>query len=202
MADPSLSRSNPPGREPSFPRVSPAQLAMFVALGSLTVLFGATLVAYLVTRTQNEIWRTAEMPPLPSGLFASSALLLGVSASMRWATRSVAKNAFTSLERALWLTGGLATLFLLAQVQNWRTMAAVALPENTRTLYAFTFYMLTALHALHVLAGYVPLGIVTLRARHKQYTSSRSEGVRLCAQYWDFLFVVWIVLLGTMLLAS
>jgi cytochrome c oxidase subunit 3 len=175
---------------------------MFIALGSLTMLFGATLVGYLVTRAQNEVWRTAEMPPLPGGLLASTALLLGVSASMYAAKKAVARNAFTSLERALWLTFGLATVFLLAQVQNWRTMAATELPEETRTLYAFTFYMLTALHALHVVAGYVPLGIVISRARTKQYTSSRSEGVRLCAQYWDFLFVVWVVLLGTMYIAS
>src|SRR5690349_18785505 len=104
MADPSLSRSSPPGREPSFPRISPAQLAMFIALGSLTMLFGATLVGYLVTRWQSEVWRTAEMPPLPGGLLASTALLLGVSASMHAAKRAVARNAFTSLERALWLT--------------------------------------------------------------------------------------------------
>jgi cytochrome c oxidase subunit 3 len=175
---------------------------MFVALGSLTMLFGATLVAYLVTRAQNEVWRTAEMPPLPGGLLVSTALLVGVSWSMRSAKKSVAKNAFTSLERALWLTAAFATTFLLAQVQNWRTMAATVLPEETRTLYAFTFYMLTVLHAVHVLAGYVPLGLVIARTRQKQYTSSRSEGVRLCAQYWDFLLVVWVVLLGSMYLAS
>ena len=62
--------------------------------------------------------------------------------------------------------------------------------------YAFTFYWLTALHAAHVVGGFVPLGIVIARARRRQYSSSRYEGVRLCKQYWDYLGVVWIVLLG------
>jgi cytochrome c oxidase subunit 3 len=201
MADPSLSQAPKPGREPSF-RISQAQLALYIALGSLTMLFGASLVAYLVTRAQNEVWRGADMPPLPQGLLVSTVVLVGVSLSMRWAKQAVSRNAFTTLERALWLTTSLAAIFLLAQVQNWRSMAAATLPEATKTLYAFTFYMLTVLHALHVVAGLVPLGIVLVRAKQKQYTSSRSEGVRLCAQYWDFLLVVWVVLLGAMYVAS
>lgn len=203
MADPSLSRSSsPPRREPSFARTSPAQLALFVTLGSLTMLFGASLVAYLVTRAQNVTWRTADLPPLPGGLWLSTLLLLGVSGGMYWAKSAVRRNAFVTLERALWLTLAFAALFLFAQVQNWRGMAAAILPEATKTLYAFSFYMLTVLHALHVLAGLVPLGLVLARSRSKQYTSSRSEGVRLCAQYWDYLLVVWLVLLGTMYLTT
>ncbi len=202
MVDPSLSHASKSRREPSFPRISQAQLALYIALGSLTMLFGASLVAYLVTRAQNEVWRSADMPPLPHGLWVSTALLVGVSLSLRWAKQAVSRNAFSSLERALWLTAGLAAVFLLAQIQNWRTRAAATLPEATKTLYAFTVYMLTVLHALHVVAGFVPLGIVLVRARQKQYTSSRSEGVRLCAQYWDFLLIVWVVLLGAMYVAS
>ncbi len=201
MADPSLSQASKPRREPSF-RISQAQLALYIALGSLTMLFGASLVAYLITRAQNEVWRGADMPPLPPGLLVSTVVLVGVSLGMHWAKRAVSRNAFTTLERALWLTASLAAIFLLAQVQNWRSMAAATLPEATKTLYAFTFYMLTVLHALHVVAGLVPLGIVLVRAKQKQYTSSRSEGVRLCAQYWDFLLVVWVVLLGAMYVAS
>jgi cytochrome c oxidase subunit 3 len=202
MADPSLSQASKPRREPSFPRISQAQLGLYIALGSLTMLFGASLVGYLVTRAQSEVWRGADMPPLPHGLLLSTVVLVGVSVGMRWAKQAVSRNAFSTLQRALWLTAGLAAIFLFAQIQNWRSMAAATLPEATKTLYAFTFYMLTVLHALHVVAGLVPLGIVLLRARQKQYTSSRYEGVHLCAQYWDFLLIVWVVLLGTMYVAS
>lgn len=190
------------GREPALVRFSTAQLGMYVALASLTMLFGASLVAYLITRAQNDIWRTADMPPLPSGLALSSVLLVGVSLALHWGLSALKRNAFSVLERALWLTGALAAGFLLAQIQNWRTMAAATLPTDTKTLYTFTFYALTALHALHVIVGFVPLGIVIVRARQRQYSSSRSEGVRLCAQYWDFLLIVWFVLLLVVTLTS
>ncbi len=197
----SSSRSVAP-REPSFPRLSPAQMAMIVTLISLTILFGASLIAYLVTRANSSAWRTVDLPPLPSGLFVSTLILAGVSFGMRGALGAVRKNRFTSLNRALWWTAACAGLFLVGQILNWRTMAAVALPQSAQTLYAFTFYTLTALHALHVLAGYVPLGVVLYRAQRRQYTSSRYEGVRLCAQYWDFLFVMWLVLLATLYLST
>jgi len=178
------------------------QLALYVTLCSLTTLFGASLVGYLITRAQNPVWRTADMPPLPRGLAVSTVILIGVSLAFRWAVRAVRRNAFQTVERALWLAGAGAGAFLLAQVQNWRVMAAATVPTDTKTLYAFTFYALTALHALHVVAGFVPLGVVLARVRHKQYSSSRNEGLRLCALYWDYLLVVWLVLLTTIALTT
>lgn len=196
MADPSFSRQRADdGSRPSLAGISVAQLGLYVTLVSLTMLFGASIIAYLVTRSQNELWHARPLPPLPWGLAASSALLVGVSVSMRWGIAALKRNAFTTLERALWISGALAVGFLLAQIQNWRSLLAAAVPVDVQPLYVFTVYALTALHALHVLAGFIPLGLVIARAHGRQYSSSRTEGVRLCAQCWDYLLVVWFVLL-------
>jgi cytochrome c oxidase subunit III len=187
-------------REPSF-NVSARQLGVWVFFGCLTVLFSGTIIAYLVTRMQSPVWRTAQMPGLPIGLWGSTVLLVGVSASMHWSLRSVHKNGFDSLTKALWLSLGFAAAFLAGQALNWTQMEP-GLAAPTKSLYVFTFYMLTGLHALHVLGGFVPLGLVISRAHRREYSSSRHEGLRFCVQYWDFLFVVWLVLLTTMYLAT
>src|SRR6478735_591769 len=77
-----LSRiANTPGAsQPSA--VSPKQLAM-------SVLFGASVVGYLITRSQNDVWKTASMPGLPLGLVASTLLLLALSTAMHLALRAV-----------------------------------------------------------------------------------------------------------------
>jgi cytochrome c oxidase subunit 3 len=62
--------------------------------------------------------------------------------------------------------------------------------------------MLTGLHAAHVLGGFIPLGIVLGRADRRRYSSSEHEGPRLCRQYWDYLFVVWVILLTALFLAT
>jgi cytochrome c oxidase subunit 3 len=176
-------------------------MGVWVFFGCLTVLFTGTIIAYLVTRLQSPVWRTAQMPGLPVGLWGSTVLLVGVSTSMHWSLRAAKRNGFDSLTRGLWLSLFFAAAFLVGQALNW-TQMRVSPTLSVKTLYIFTFYMLTGLHALHVLGGFVPLGLVITCAHRREYSSSRHEGLKFCVQYWDFLFVVWLVLLLTMYLAT
>ncbi|HEY3499082.1 MAG TPA: cytochrome c oxidase subunit 3 [Polyangiaceae bacterium] len=183
-------------------RFSTRQLGLFVLMVSMSVLFTASLVAYLWTRLANEVWKTPEMPELPLGLFGSTAMLAGLSAAMHRAVSDVRKNKDESLVRDLWLACAFAGAFLLGQVFNWGAMVPGLYAPVEHPLYPFTFYMLTGLHAAHVLGGFIPLGIVIVRAQRRRYSSSEYEGVRLVRQYWDYLGVVWLVLLATMWIAT
>jgi cytochrome c oxidase subunit 3 len=182
-------------------RVSTRQLGLWVLFLSLSVLFAASLVAYLVTRFNNVVWRTPGMPELPPGLFASTAMLIGLSAAMWRAQHDVQANKTDSLIRDLWIALAFGLAFLFGQGLNWAVMAK-ALRDGEPTMYPFTFYMLTGLHAAHVVGGFLPLGIVVTRAHRRRYSSSEHEGLRLCRQYWDYLFVVWLVLLTALLVAT
>ena len=81
-------------------------------------------------------------------------------------------------------------------------MYRATIATDARTLYGFTFYMLTGLHALHVIGGFVPLVIVLNKAKGREYSSSNHEGVKLCAQYWDYLGVIWLCLLSVLYFAT
>ncbi|HEX3774759.1 MAG TPA: cytochrome c oxidase subunit 3 [Polyangiaceae bacterium] len=182
--------------------ISPKQLAMLVLFGSITMLFGASIVGYLITRSQNVIWRTASMPGLPLGLLTSTAIIAALSVTMHRALRAVRENRFERLHGSLTLALLLGVAFVLGQALNWRAMYAATVATEARTLYGFTFYMLTGLHALHVVGGFVPLSIVIGKAKRREYSSSNHEGVKLCAQYWDYLGVVWVVLLAVLYFAT
>src|SRR6188768_2164046 len=198
---PSSPLANAPGaRQPSS--VSPKQLAMFVLFGTLTMLFGASVVGYLITRSQNDVWKTASMPGLPLGLVASSILIAALSIAMHVALRAVRHNRFETLQRALTVALLLGIAFVVGQAENWRSMYGAATATDARTLYAFTFYMLTGLHAVHVIGGFVPLLVVLSKAKRREYSSSNHEGVTLCKQYWDFLGVIWSILLGVLYFAT
>lgn len=170
-------------------------MGMYVAMASMTMLFLASLVGYFITRHQNKIWRTAEMPALPAGLLVSSVLLVALSFGLHRAERAVKRNLYTRLTRWLSISVALSCAFLLVQVQNWRTVANASFALEQKSLYQFTFYMLTALHAAHVLLGLGPLVWVLLRAQRQEYSSSNFEGIHLSKQYWDFLLAVWFILL-------
>jgi cytochrome c oxidase subunit 3 len=179
-------------------RMSLRQFGVIVLMVSMTVLFTATIIAYVWTRVVNPVWKTPDMPELPLGLFASTAMIVGMSASMHRAMHDVRRNRTDSLQRDLWLALAFGVGFITGQIFNWRTMEPGMHANVPHPLYPFTFYMLTGLHAAHVVGGFIPLGIVIARANKRLYTSSEHEGVRLVRQYWDFLGVVWLVLLATL----
>jgi cytochrome c oxidase subunit 3 len=121
-----------------------------------------------------------------------------VSVALQLALRSIRKNEQLGLRRWLKIGGALAIGFLCVQAFNWREIQHLNPTLESRQLSQFTFYLLTGVHALHVLGGFVPLGIVHYRALQREYSSSRYDGVRFCVQYWHYLLVVWMLLLVTM----
>jgi len=54
------------------------------------------------------------------------------------------------------------------------------------------FYMMTGMHAFHVLTGLIFLGIVWNNARKGLYTAEKHWGVEAAAVYWHFVDLVWI----------
>ena len=61
-------------------------------------------------------------------------------------------------------------------------------------LYMFTFYVLTALHALHILGGLIFLATVTAKSFAGRYSPDYHPGVTYAAMYWHFLDVVWLIM--------
>ncbi len=178
--------------------LSARQLALYVAFGSFSVLFLAALVAFFVTRAQATLFQAPDMPGLPGGLWLSTGLIVAMSSAFQGALVAARKNQSSTLLRRLWFGAALVVLFLLTQGQNWLHMQRAVAQASVRTLYPYTFYLLTGLHAAHVLGGLVPVTIVLWRATRREYSSSRHEGVALCAQYWHYLGIVWLVLFATL----
>ncbi|HMJ16517.1 MAG TPA: hypothetical protein VK524_34120, partial [Polyangiaceae bacterium] len=116
-----LSQRPTPAREPSF-KWSSAQLGMAIFMGSLSVLFAASLIGFALARHYSDVWRTPDMPALPTGLFGSTALIAALSTAAQYALNCARQNRFESLLRALTLTFVLAFAFLVGQCMNWMHM--------------------------------------------------------------------------------
>jgi cytochrome c oxidase subunit III len=183
----------------SLPSLSTRQLGLVVLFVSISVLFAATIVGFWYTRLTAPNYRTAGLPDLPGGLWLST-LLIGITSYCVWqAQLAVRHNLLETLRRWLFAAGALATLFLLTQTANWIAMRP---PGGANSLYLATFFLLTGVHALHVIGGFIPLGFVIHHAHRKHYTSSSHEGLSLCAQYWHYLGLVWLVLVINLFLGN
>jgi cytochrome c oxidase subunit 3 len=168
-------------------------IGMRVFLGSLAVLFVASILGYALTRSRAATWPPPGVPDLPSGLWFSTAVIVACSGTIHMALRAVRMGERSACSRWLGATLGLGLLFLGAQAVNWFGLVAAEFTPKTN-LYAFLFYMLTGLHAAHVVGGLVPLGIVTGKSLAGRYGSGWHPGVTYMAMYWHFLDVVWLVL--------
>ena len=176
-------------------------LGMALLLASLSMLFIASLLGYVVTRARAEAWPPEGAPPLPMGLWLSTGVILLASFVVHTALRAAGQGEQRTLIRAIVVTTVLAILFLVIQTLNWMWLFDRGLTPRSG-LYGFLFYLLTALHAAHVVGGLVPLVLVTVRAAAGRYTAREHGGVRYCAVYQHFLAVVWTVVFVAVFLTS
>jgi len=172
-------------------RLSMRQLGVLVLFASMSVLFTALLVGFWFTRLTSPNYREPGLPDLPLGLLLSTGLIGLTSLAFWQAQLSVVKNQIDALKRWLLVAATMGVLFLLTQSANWFAMRP---PSDANSLYLATFFLLTGVHALHVIGGFVPLGFVIHHAFRRHYSSSSHEGLTLCAQYWHYIGAVWVVL--------
>lgn len=174
-----------------------SRFGMVIFLASLSVLFTASIAAYLVIRLRAPVWPPEGTPPLPIGLVWSTAVLLGSSFTMHRAVKGAREGIARCLKGGLTATLVLGLLFLILQLLNWQSLRANSVTAQ-RDLYGFTFFLLTVLHAVHVVGGVAGLLRTTIKAYAGAYTPERHDGVVLMSMYWHFLDIVWIVLFAVL----
>jgi len=163
-------------------------------LVALAVLFASTVIATWFFRDAAAQWGTA-VPELPLGLFLTTAVLAALSFLVEAAARAAAASPARAA-RLLTLGGACALAFLAGQVWNWQALVGGRPAGSRPSFYEFNFYLLTLLHALHVIGGIVFHVIAWMRAR--QAAPSAAAVLRHNAVYWHFLAVVWLVILANL----
>ena len=112
-------------RHDGFPdpdaRFNRYRIGMWVGLASVAMMFTSLSSAYIVRSASANDWITV---PLPPGLLASTALILGSSVTLEIARRKLKAALSGPYTKWLSLTVLLGAGFLVAQVFAWRQLAA------------------------------------------------------------------------------
>jgi cytochrome c oxidase subunit 3 len=162
-------------------------LGVFLAVaGSLLVL----LVSAYTMRMDMEDWRPLPQPRL---LWLNTGVLVLSSVALHRARTAAHRNEIEGVRSWLLIGGLSAVAFLLGQVLAWKQLVAAGYRLATNPADAF-FYLITAIHGLHVLGGLVALGRTGAKLRRGAAMAELRLGVELCATYWHFLLAVWIAL--------
>ncbi len=159
------------------------RLGLWLFLLSDSFVFAGLLVSrfYLLGYTRPHLDQTL-------GLIVTSMLLVS-SFFMNRAETAIAHGDEKTFLRGTLITLVLGVAFLLGVVGvEWR-LAPFGPADD---VVGAVFYMMTGMHAFHVLTGVIFLGIVYRNGRKGLYSAEKHWQVEAAAVYWHFVDVVWI----------
>ncbi|HKQ83064.1 MAG TPA: cytochrome c oxidase subunit 3 [Steroidobacteraceae bacterium] len=183
-------------------RPQTAKVGLWVFLGVITSLFSLFISAYYMRMGQGhgalQDWQALSEPKV---LWLNTFVLLASSMVMQWA-RSCVRRGYKKQTRDGLLLGALLTLaFIAGQLYAWRLVVPAATDGwFLRDPALSFFYLLTAVHGLHLLGGLYVCGRTLLRLQTQALEAIDVRlSVELCTTYWHYLLLVWLVLFGLLL---
>ena len=171
-----------------------AKLGLFVFLTVVTSLFALFISAYLM-RMELGDWRPLPDPDL---LWLNTGVLILSSIASQWALIAAKREQVDSMRNGLLAGGFFAFVFIGGQLLAWQQLVDAGYYAHSNPANAF-FYLITGLHALHLLGGVVAWGMTTIKVLGGAEVARVRLSVELCAIYWHFLLVLWMILFGLML---
>jgi len=167
-------------------------LMLFLAvISSMFLLF---IITYY-TRSKFPDW---EMLTDPGILWVNTAVLMLASLAVQMASNAAKQNKTSTMRNSLIACGVLTLAFIAGQLIAWDQMVTAGYYAQDNPANAF-FYMFTGLHALHLLGGMWFLGILGFRMNQTGKGEKVLQSVTLCATYWHYLLIVWLVLFTLLL---
>jgi cytochrome c oxidase subunit III len=184
-------------------RLPPGRIGLWVFLAVITSLFALFFSAYFMRMGYGHgaghgitDWRSITKPPI---LWLNSGVLILSSVAMQAARRALNYKQRERVSGYLFAGGAFAVVFLIGQLVAWHQLRESGYVMTSGPAGAF-FYMLTAVHGLHVLGG---LGVwlktmLRIRTRAVELIDLRLS-IELCTVYWHFLLLVWLVMFALLL---
>jgi cytochrome c oxidase subunit 3 len=178
-------------REQSTSSLPSAKIGLGVFLAVVGSLFALFISAYSMRMNMVD-WRALPMPRL---LWFNTAVLVLSSVALQGAYTAARRNDIDGVIVGLCAGGASAVTFLIGQLLAWRELSVAGYFLASNPANSF-FYLITAVHGLHLMGGLVALGRTTAKVWHGAAVAQVRLSVELCAIYWHFLLLVWLVLLG------
>jgi len=180
---------------PNYPRpeiINSKKMILWLFIVTIVMLFAAFTSAYIVRKADGE-WLLFSLP----SIFAySTALILLSSVTMQWAYSLVKKGLIEKAKPLVAATFVLGLAFLYVQYIGWGELVNmnVFLGGDSSNPAGSFVYILSGVHAFHLVTGLIYILIVFSMLFSGKITKEKSLQFELCTTYWHFLDLLWIYL--------
>ena len=141
----------------------------------------------------------------------NTAVLLTSSFVMSWASLAARDGATRLAGRLMWVAAGLGGVFLcLKGIEYAEEIGEHLWPgpsfsldiaeKRVGEIFYFLYWLMTGIHALHLLIGVATLALIGRRAVANEYSRVYHSPVRVVSLYWHFVDIVWIFLFAVIYL--
>jgi cytochrome c oxidase subunit 3 len=163
---------------------------MYIAIGSMTMMFAGWISAYMVRQGQGR-WDHVH---LPTPFWISTVLIIASSITIHLTVRAFKKKEFGQYKALLTTTIILGVAFLISQIVGFTqlyNLQDVRLNSNNAA-GEFT-YVIPFVHGVHVLGGLVAMLIVFISTSIRRRKGIfKSTGIELVSIYWHFVDALWL----------
>lgn len=177
--------------------MNPKKFMMWLFIVSITMIFASMTSAYIFKQADAR-WLTFDLPEV----LAYSSVIIAISSIFMQASYFFAKkDELGKTKISLLITLVLGIVFLLMQWEGWAKLVEMGIyvggvdktgqPVNVAGSFV---YVLTGLHAFHLITGIVFLAVLTWATFRYQVHSKSTTQIEMCVIYWHFLGGLWIYL--------
>jgi cytochrome c oxidase subunit III len=172
-------------------KLHPHKFTMWIAIGSITMMFAGLTSAYIVKSSQ-ATWTTVKIPVM---FWYSTAAIVMSSITVQMALRSFKQREMQQYRFLIAATFTLGILFVLLQwagfMQLWNNDGVTFKGSGEGQF----LYVIFGLHALHVIGGVIALLVMFIKAFFGKRRTYSSVPVEVASIYWHFVDFLWLYLL-------
>lgn len=170
-------------------RINPQKFALWVGMASIIMMFGAFTSAYIVKQAAGG-WLEFSFP---LHFYISSLIIITSSISLHNSYKAFKGGSERKYKLNLYFTLLLGIMFIVFQILGWSELFARGIDFRANVSGSF-FYLITGIHAVHVLGGIAALTIACIHAYSFKFviTPSRLNRFQLTTNYWHFMGALWV----------
>jgi nitric oxide reductase NorE protein len=173
-------------------RAVPGQPDMWAFVLFESLIFSSYFVVYMLRRMQNPALFLDSQAHLSPGFGVSNTLVLLLSSwFMARCVQSARERCYDAALRQVLATGACGLVFVGLKLFEWSLKLGQGFGFSSNEFFSF-YYFLTAIHVLHVLIGFVVLGVAVYQLRSPLRRSQNA--VETCATYWHMVDFLWVLI--------
>jgi cytochrome c oxidase subunit 3 len=171
-------------------RIHPHKFIMWVAIGSILMMFAGLTSAFIVKSNQTN-WVEVVIPKM---FWISTAVIIISSITVQMALRSFKQREMNQYRLLIGVTLLLGVAFVVLQWLGFQDLWAQRITFKGAGAGQF-LYVIFGLHAIHVIGGIIALLVMFIQAFIGKTKLYSSVPVEVAAIYWHFVDVLWVYLL-------